>query len=231
MIKYLSFKFLDNSYCATFNEPTICPMCAHAIEPILVSHKCHEIVDKKAYFSAFFECTFCKRAFVTTYLLTHTPDSHTSMHYSQEDLLITAPHIPTSRTFEKVLTDLSPQFAKIYNQALVAEVYKLDEIAGIGYRKSLEFIIKDYCKYLHEGDSENIEKMPLSQCIDKYIDNSKLKSTAKLSAWIGNDETHYIRIHNDKDINYLKKYIDTVVLFILFNLHADEANNIVNSHD
>ena len=37
-------------------------------------------------------------------------------------------------------------FLTIYNQSLSAEDNNLDQIAGIGYRKALEFLIKDYLK-------------------------------------------------------------------------------------
>ena len=35
--------------------------------------------------------------------------------------------------------------------------------------------------------------------------------------------------NEDKDINDLKRFIDTVVYFILYNLNVDEADEIVNS--
>lgn len=71
--------------------------------------------------------------------------------------------------------------------------------------------------------------MLLGQCINDYIDDDKIKKSSKVSAWLGNDETHYIKKFEDKDINDLKRFIDTVVYFILYNLNVDEADEIINS--
>lgn len=44
----------------------------------------------------------------------------------------------------------------------------LNEIARIGYRKALEFLIKDYCIDKNK-EEEKIKKEPLSQVIINYI--------------------------------------------------------------
>ena len=51
------------------------------------------------------------------------------------------PLTPVKYNFASV-EELSPQFAELYNQAAAAEAYSLLDIAGMGYRKSLEFLIK-----------------------------------------------------------------------------------------
>ena len=71
--------------------------------------------------------------------------------------------------------------------------------------------------------------MLLAQCITNYIDDKKIQKLAKVSIWLGNDETHYIKKFEDKDINDLKRFIDTTVYFILYNLNVDEADDIINS--
>lgn len=83
----------------------------------------------------------------------------------------------------------------------------------MGYRKSLEFLIKDYCSYKFPSDIAKIQSMLLGQCINEYIDDDQIKKLSKVSVWIGNDETHYIRKFEDKDINNLKRFIDTTVYF------------------
>jgi len=42
------------------------------------------------------------------------------------------------------ISELSPSFVKIIAQAQSAEEHGLDEIAGPGFRKALEFLIKDF---------------------------------------------------------------------------------------
>ena len=139
------------------------------------------------------------------------------------------PRMPKEREFDENLKNVSPNFYKIYNEALFAEIYGLNEIAGIGYRKALEFLIKDYCIYRHNDEEEKIKKQLLGQVISKFIDSTKILNLSKASAWIGNDETHYIRKFEDKDINDLKRFIDATVAFITYELISDEAEELVNS--
>ena len=54
------------------------------------------------------------------------------------------PKVPELHQFDENIKKLSSNFCEIFNQAYVAELMKLNEIAGIGYRKALEFLIKDY---------------------------------------------------------------------------------------
>ena len=54
------------------------------------------------------------------------------------------PNNPTRRDFSEEIEKISPAFVNIYNQAYAAEQLQLDEISGVGYRKALEFLIKDY---------------------------------------------------------------------------------------
>ncbi len=88
--------------------------------------------------------------------------------------------------------ELSSSFVTIYNQAKTTGNSKLTEVYGQGYRKSLEFLIKDYAIKFHPNDIHIIKNINLSQCIEAYIENSRIKSLSKTSAWIGNEETHPI---------------------------------------
>lgn len=94
------------------------------------------------------------------------------------------------RDFDDKLKEVSPQFGKVYNQALKAEEYSLDEITGLGYRKALEFLIKDFAIYNNQEKSEEIKSTWMMKCLKDYIDNDKIKTLAEKSEWIGNDEAH-----------------------------------------
>lgn len=219
----------DTSCVVSFSEPNICPMCSHAIQPILLGNRLHYFDGMKGCFSAFFECTHCQKSFIATYDIGYHSKPIGSTHCIATKLLYSAPSCFTKITFDKRITNISPSFEIIYNQALEAEHHNLNEISGIGYRKSLEFLIKDYCAFKNPSDSNKIYKMSLSQCITDYLDDDRIKKSAKVSAWLGNDETHYIRKFEDKDINDLKRFINTAVYFILYNLNVDEADEILNS--
>jgi len=98
-------------------------------------------------------------------------------------------------------------FPEIYAQAIAAESYGLDQVAGGGYRKALEFLVKDYCISINRDAEAEIKSSYLGVCIKKYIDNPQVKLCAERAAWLGNDEIHYERRWTDKDIVNLKELI------------------------
>ena len=56
-------------------------------------------------------------------------------HAREVEYISSEPDRSMKQKFDQKITALSPQFDKIYNQALAAETSGLDEIAGLGYRK------------------------------------------------------------------------------------------------
>ena len=54
----------------------------------------------------------------------------------------------------------------------------------------------------------------LGKCINEHIENQKLKDIAKRATWLGNDETHYVRKWQGKNITDLKLLIDLTVHWI-----------------
>ena len=100
--------------------------------------------------------------------------------------------LPEKRTFSNIISELSPNFCEIYNQAYIAEQTNLMQICGTGYRKSLEFLIKDYLiSTLPEDQHEAIKNKFLNNCIRDNISNINIKTVASRAVWLGNDETHY----------------------------------------
>ena len=73
------------------------------------------------------------------------------------------------KDFPKLIQKLSPDFCEIYNQAYIAQQQGSTKISGIGYRKALEFLVKDYVIFLNPNESVNIKSFNLSSCISKYI--------------------------------------------------------------
>src|SRR5690606_14162763 len=116
-------------------------------------------------------------------------------------------HISTS-THSPEISTLSPQFVEIYGQAEISEQLGLQQICGLGYRKSVEFLVKDYClSQVTEGDKQAVLSAALMQCISRYIDDARIKSVAARATWLGNDEAHYVRKWLDKDVTDLKVLI------------------------
>ena len=130
------------------------------------------------------------------------------------ELQCCTPLTPIAPVFDLVVNELSPNFVRIYTQSSAAEGYGLDDIAGPGFRKALEFLVKDYAIQLNPGHEEEIKRMQLAAVIAKFLPGDKLMIVSSRAAWLGNDETHYERRWVDKDLQDLKKLISASVHFI-----------------
>lgn len=201
----------------SFDEEVICPICKHSISPIYVE-ACQNAEDTATVLNY---CRACQNAFITTYRLTFS-HKDVGMHYDAK-LVSSEPQRFKEETFDEKIVSLSSQFTKIYNQALAAESYALDEIAGIGYRKALEFLVKDFAIHEYPEKAEEIKALPLARCIKCYIENEQIANLAEKSAWIGNDETNYIRKQENRDISDMKSFIKAMVYFIGMVLITEDA--------
>ena len=211
----------------TFNDDKIteCPLCHKLLTPKALIG-CVYSDTTKIFASVLYVCNGCHSAFMATFELASESSSNIESYYSAKHFIECAPIKYTEQIFDKSISCLSPQFVKIYNQALAAETSGLDEIAGLGYRKALEFLIKDFAIHEHPDDEEDIKKMMLSPCIQKYIDNDRIKTLSERSVWIGNDEAHYIRKQEDRDVSDMKAFIKATVYFISMVMITEDAATI-----
>jgi len=176
-----------------FSLPDECPMCCLGIEPILEwgflsnSIRNLEIV---------FRCPRidCQHLFIGYY---EKGGGHPKSPYLLEKL---APISYKTRKFSEQITLISKDFVTIFNQSEQSEKLNLSEIAGPGYRKSLEFLIKDFVISKKPNKKEEVKRSTLGDVIASHVDDSRIQSTAKRAAWLGNDETHYYRKWEDKEI-------------------------------
>lgn len=67
---------------------------------------------------------------------------------------------------------------------------------------------------MHPKHDNKIKTMFLSNCITEFVDDERIKQCAKRAVWLGNDETHYLRKWQDKDINDLKILIKLTINWI-----------------
>ena len=223
MEKYVSITNNERICYETVNK---CPICNSSIAPVEKSKFFNS--DSKMYFFMF-ECPACNKGFITHYNYTNERKIKNNISYNMLKLVNSYPKLPELHQFDENIKKLSSNFCEIFNQAYVAEQMNLNEIAGIGYRKALEFLIKDYCIDKNKEHEETIKKEPLSQVITNYILSDKIRNLAKASIWIGNDETHYVRKYEDKDIKDLKRFISATVAYITYELIADSAQEFVNN--
>jgi hypothetical protein len=134
----------------------------------------------------------------------------------------TAPLSPKKPDIPAEVAAISPNYVEILTQSTHAEARRLDQIAGVGYRKSLEFLIKDYAIHKDPANAEDIKKIFLGTCIDKFIKDANVKACAARAAWLGNDETHYLRKWEAKDINDLKTLLRLTEAWILNELLTEK---------
>ena len=183
-----------------------CPFCGVINIPEYLFLK---NVERSDFLNVFTQCTnpTCRNMFITQFSTVGVRKPVFTK------ILPTA--LPEKRTFSNIISELSPNFCEIYNQAYIAEQTNLMQICGTGYRKSLEFLIKDYLiSITPEDQHETIRNKFLNNCIRDNISNINIKTVASRAVWLGNDETHYTRKWEDKDINDLKSIIELTLHWI-----------------
>ena len=185
------------------DAPNVCPNCQNTITPL-------EIIGSrsKAQSEVVFKCpnVECRQLFIAYYEAwgdgTYKFGNRTNFGR------------PSVTKFTENIVAVSKFFTIIYNQAKVAEEMGLEEICGVGYRKALEFLIKDYCIFRHPIHEETIKKQTIAKCIGDFVDDARIKSVANRAFWLGNDETHYIRKWEGKNLADLKLLISLTVHWI-----------------
>lgn len=214
----------------TYSEISICPKCKRSMAPFPQYGFVNKKSDQNYYFSVLDFCSGCNSGIVSEYNVRRKikPNGNGVFddQFTEESFNYSAPSLFTEKGFEDGIAKLSPQFVKIYNQALQAESQMLDEIAGLGYRKALEFLIKDFAINKNPDNEDKIQNMPLGQCIKSYVIDPSIKILTDRAAWLGNDEAHYMRKHTNRDVKDLKKFISATVHFISMILIVDDAETM-----
>lgn len=199
-----------------------CPCCHIATSPTYINGfmigSQEENIPLTVYIILY--CPRCRNFYLAKYL------SYMGVAHLQLNFVF--PKNANQKIFSDNINKLSPEFVSIYNQALESETNIATQgLAGLGYRKALEFLIKDYLIKIKYQDKETIIKMDLNDCINKL--DKTLQILAKASAWIGNDETHYFRKNPEYNIEDLKDFINSLIVKIESNLIEIKANKLIKS--
>lgn len=163
---------------------TTCPYCNVTVKltPINQLEKwerdqCH----------GFFYCPNCMQLVAAIGHLTRdyisTTDRTTA--YKVENLQI-FPSRHFTHSFSKEICEISPDFVEIYSQAMECKIQGYNQLVGMGFRKSIEFLITDYIsKFLEESPKgkleDRIKQLGFSEEDAIFADVVRLA---------GNDETH-----------------------------------------
>lgn len=197
-------------------EPDECPFC----------HSKCVVEFEYGYFSEnenFEECFYgvykcpayqCGRKFVTEYII----------HFHQSELynnrfLSGTPNIPKwppviLELFSGFLEDSKePELSKFistYMQSIMAENHGLNEIAGMGYRKAIEYLVKDVAARDFPEKKEEIKKFFLKDVINNFY-TGEIKELLERATWLGNDQSHYFKLFEEYDVNTIKELIELIV--------------------
>jgi len=87
-------------------------------------------------------------------------------------------------------------------------------VAGPGYRRSFEFLIKDYAKTLAPAKTAEIEMKFSGAVVADYVSDARIQAVAKRCLWLGNDETHYLKKWTAHDMGDLVALIKLVAHWI-----------------
>ena len=202
----------STGYFEIYGKPEVCPLCKYNIDPTFCW--AYKEGQYSTGLEVVFKCTreSCDHLFLAYYedpAYGGRPPGIGPYKFSGRRVAVAT----TPKEFSEHISKISPKFPVIYNQAMTAEKNGLNEICGPGYGRALEFLIKDYLICLQPEKCEEIKKMWLGEII-KLIDDKNIKVCAERAAWLRNDETHYTRQWEDKDLENLKDLIDLTVIWI-----------------
>lgn len=183
----------------------ICPYCFKVIVPQVI---CSVANDNFSNLFLTLVCPGCenvyfeefKKIIKTSY---KNGAQSTSFHYQSAGVY---PPPPVVVNFSETIQLKYLDFIEIYNQAATAESMNLNQICGMGYRKALESLAKQYALECFPDESTRINKETLSQTISRF-ESHKIKTLAKAATWLGNDHTHLIAKHPEYDLSQLKAFI------------------------
>jgi len=198
----------------TYNTspPNICPHCHVANNPIERFNQSTKDTDGTDSNISIWKCANhkCGKLFVALYQLVE----------GQPKLIRFLNGLPKGPDWPKPIVELKSfngeenqqsNFIKTYLQSSEAESFGLDELAGMGYRKAIEYLVKDWAIQNNPASKEEIEKSWLGAVIKKYYEGD-LKEILDRATWLGNDQAHYNKLFEEFDIDVLKELIDLIMV-------------------
>ena len=217
----------NGNYLTNVNLDDTCKICQKVTSPIKIDDQTNEIDFNHYRLCVIRYCLQCNHYFIDEFDVTREGGIYSETSYNLTPLKV-KPELPSDIPISDDVELVSPIGKQIYVQALKAEHEQLDHIAGIGYRKALEFFIKDFSILNNQDDKDKIIKIPLKQVIEEYINDEDLKTFALASTYIGNDEGHFYRKNPDKDLTHLKKYLHGFIYYMEKHLTLFDAQELVN---
>ncbi|MGB4587770.1 MAG: DUF4145 domain-containing protein [Clostridiaceae bacterium] len=199
--------------------PKTCPHCHEINTPNIVSDhtSVHFPFDS---LGLLMQCSSCSQYFALAF----------NLYDGQRTHLIEFTYLPNIKyDMPDELDEISPLFREIYSQSQVAESMELYHVAGVGYRKAIEFLVKDYLIFKDSDKEQHIKTLHLSNAINK-ISSEQIKDLALAATWIGNDETHYLRKIEGKTLEHMKKFLKVLAYSVSSDVIAYEAKKLIKDN-
>lgn len=227
LIDNFDVKFRGGSrYLIKLEVPEECPHCGKYMSPRSYGgvSEFDNLDYQDAVIGLVLQCVLCGKYFIRMFYINHK----NFKNFPEEIKLSYNP--PIDIDIPEKIKKISKEFPDIYMQAQKAKQANLNQIYGMGLRKALEFLVKDFGIYLYPESTEEIKKQQLGYVIDHYFkDFTDITALFKAATWIGNDETHYERKHPDKDAETINKFISVTMSQISSRLILDEAFDLINN--
>lgn len=206
----------DNSSSGNSNfaeNPNICPHCHVANEPQQLFTHFDKKVNKLI---SVWRCNYhqCNKVFAVSHV-----ESENGNFRIERNLI----GLPKGPIWPEPILNLkngqtigseneeSSKFIKTYLQSLEAESNGHDEIAGMGYRKAIEYLVKDWAIQTNPTEKTKILGQWLSGIINDFF-NGDLKDILERATWLGNDQTHYNKLFEEYNIEHLKELIGLIMV-------------------
>lgn len=186
-----------------------CPHCGKVVEftqrtstVIPISNQYNNFEKNSAFLTLALYSKCCKSIFFANYLFKPS---------TQDFEFISIYPTPTASEVTSNLKELSPRFVKLYSDSVEAYNNNAFELAGSGFRNSLEILIKDFAIIKLKIDENEVTKKSLKESIDLYISDSSIKQFANGVRLLGNDHTHYVRKYQDFDSTDLLTFVKACI--------------------
>jgi transcriptional regulator with XRE-family HTH domain len=206
------------------DEPAECPMCHVKATPVLLQATIFWGVEMLCAVS--YECSGCHKPYIACYKVRDILDEEV-----KSNLLYIGPVLQREVEVSPELQTISPRFRNVYAQAMFAQEQGLMEIAGPGYRKALEILIRDYITHNKPETFGKLNKTYLRNCINDHLPSEfkQLKQIASDCASLGNDEIHYYREYRQNDIKDLAELLNSAFKLIESLLTAELISDRMTS--
>lgn len=217
---------MDSSF--EIRVPDKCPVCQCGIDMSVSNYlNWHDIHDDSKSFNiiSIHSCPHCHNGFVVMHHMKEQENGY--IEKSQSVYPTTASNLQ----IDEDIRQISPEFYEIYNQCLIAKNDGLNQIYGMGFRKALERLVKDYSIHIHPDDEEWIKsdrEATLHKCIEKYFKNSDAKTALMACKWLGNNETHYENCNDEQDLQLFEDLIEDTLYYIHREIRNEKAEHINN---